>query len=706
MKKKALSFINTFILTLIVSLCFSVFAEEKQQSHYAYLSDSKNEDLSDTFYRNNEFLKCEARNLCKKREVVDALNPLKEFAFFFRRETDDYIVPVFLKCNRTGTSMASMAEELVPLVNEEVLESGDCLDEEAVEENVNPAFVDDALKAIQSFENGCPKREDGQCVKELVDNVFDDLNNFTNPMNFFRSDQTFEAGCLSNLLTNAVTSIWETVKLLGYHLPTGIWNLGVSAFNKFLGRESDTSDALLTSSIMSEEMADAITSFDFAKVYSIMKKNFWDFWGNVKEYYFELLGCTEWEGAPYYSTCLKKMDWSCRTCSNMLNFGCGMISQLGAGAMLGILRGATRSLSMMTKVRRSEMGNPIRDLLPIEQVKEAAAKTYIANTLSKTRRGAKRASFRTARNVRPITNFVGRVKDELQYLSAIGNGFRSLVAATPGLMYYNGIFQKTKELSFKAFNRRQFKKIPDTPLKRAHAYALRLDNMKEKFDKLSIDYAKLRGPNFDPVLYRQLNKELFDEIEDQLKGTGVVVERLPNQRGLRLSKDGEVFDYEPNFKRLLREDSPDFVPLSTSADDLKHLMTDRDFLLSSNPAITQSPRSPSFLKQMQSEATTARGIFKVEPDSMDGYIYMANFSANTGNIPKVEDCSGKMNGVSLVRMQDITDYPDEEEKKKLLEEKRAEEAAAREAEKQAEEAARQAEEAARTEDTVAPPISE
>lgn len=659
-------------------------------NHFSFISDSAKEDLGDTFYRNNEFLKCEARNLCKKREEVSRLNPLKEFAFFFQREGDGFIVPVFLKCHRSGTSMASMAEELVPLVNEVVLESGDCLDENAVEDNVNPLFVDDALKAIQSFENGCPKREDGQCVKELVDNFFDDLNNITNPMNFFRSggDQTFEAGCLSNILTNAVTSIWETVKLLTYHLPTGIWNVGVSAFNKFFGREAETSDALLTSSMMSEEMADAITSLDFAKVYSLMKKNFWDFWGNVKEYYFELIGCTEWEGAPYYSTCLKKMDWSCRTCTNMLNFGCGMISQLGAGAVLGILRGATRSIGMMSKVRRSEMGNPLRDLLPIEQVKEAAAKTFVANTVTKTRTRARRATFRTARNVRPITNFATKVKDELQYISAIGNGFRSLVSATPGLMYYNGIFQKTKELSFKSFNRRHFSKISNNPLKRAQAYALRLDNMKEQFDKLHIDYAKLRGSKFDPVLYRQLNKELLDEMTEQLKGTGITVERLPNQQGLRLTKDGQTFNYEPNFRRLLDPESPDFVPLSTSADDLKHLMTDRDFLLSSNPAITQSPRAPSFIKDMQAEATTARGIFKVDPDSMDGYIYMANFSANTGNIPEVEDCSGKMNGVSLVRMQDITDYPDEEEKKQLLEERRAREEAEREQAAQ-EEAARE-----------------
>lgn len=667
-------------------------AEGENKNHYAYLSDSSNEDLGDTFYRNNEFLKCEAKNLCKKKEEVTRLDPLKKYAFFFRREQDGYIVPIFLQCYKSGTSTASMAEDLVPYVNEEVLEKPDCVDEDSVENSVNPSFVDDALKAIKSYENGCPKREDGECFKEIVDNVFDDLRNFTNPMNFF-SGKKFEAGCFSNILTNAVVSVWETIKLFFYQIPRGIWNLGVSAWNQFFGNEEETSDALLTSSVMGEDMANAITSMDIPKVYELMKKNFWSFFKNIKEYYLELIGCTEWEGAPYYSTCLKKQNWSCLNCSNTLNFACGVVSQLGAGAFLGAATGLARSAAMMAKVRKAPYGNPLTSAMPDSALKEMAAKTFISNTLGKTGSKRRRAAFEASRKTRPLTNWLNKFKEDIKYVAGVGDSFRGLVEATPFISYYNGIFQTSKKWTFDRLNQSQFRKIDGGPLKKAHAYALRLDTIREKFDNLFVDYAKLRGANFDPVLFNKLNKEMLDTITDQLQGTGITVQRLPNQAGLALTKNGERFTYKPNFREYLDPRSPN-AKSSLSSEDLKHLMSDRDFLLSNNPAITQSPRAPSFIKEMQEQATTARGIFKADPDAMDGYIYLANFSQNTGNIPKVEDCSGKMNGVKLIRMQDITDYPSEEEKTELLKEEREKEKVEAAAAKAAEEEARAAEEAA------------
>lgn len=281
------------ILSLILPHLGTVSYAQDGENHYTYLSDSPYETLGDTFYRNNEFLKCEARNFCKKQEKVTRLDPLKKFAFFFQRENDSYIVPVFLQCHRSGTSTASMAEDLVPLVNETVLEQGDCVDEESVEEAVSPYFVEDALRAIKGYENGCPKQETG-AVERILDTFVDDFKNLTSPWKFFGGDgEKVEAGCLTNFLANIKTSVWETIKLFTYHLPTGVWNLGVSAFNKFMGREDDTSSALLNSSLMSEDMANAITSFDFAKVYELIRKNFWSFWGDIKEYYLETIGCTE-----------------------------------------------------------------------------------------------------------------------------------------------------------------------------------------------------------------------------------------------------------------------------------------------------------------------------------------------------------------------------------------------------------------------------
>jgi hypothetical protein len=79
---------------------------------------------------------------------------------------------------------------------------------------------------------------------------------------------------------------------------------------------------------------------------------------------------------------------------------------------------------------------------------------------------------------------------------------------------------------------------------------------------------------------------------------------------------------------------------------------------------------------------------------MDGFFYLGTFGAQMSGIPDEEDCSGKMNGVKLVRMQDITDYPEGEEKTKLEAEQAEREKAEREQQKAEKEAAAKAEEEA------------
>ncbi|CAM9974028.1 unnamed protein product, partial [Chrysoparadoxa australica] len=400
------SFIKGFYLLMILTHFVNLsYAEgQEKQNHYSFISDSAREDFGDTFYRNNEFLKCESRNLCKKREKVTELDPLKKYAFFFQRENDHAVVPVFLNCHNTGTSMASMAESLVPIMNEAVLEDGgECVDEDAVEKAVNPHFVEDALKAIQGYEKGCPKQTTS-CGERIIDNFMDDFKNLTSPWKLFASfneEEKVEAGCLTNILTNIKTSVMETLKLFFYHIPTGIWNLGASAWNKFMGHEDDTSTALLNSSLMGEDLANALTSFDFAKVYELMRKNFFKFWGDIKEYYLETIGCTEWDGAPYYSTCLKKMNWSCPTCENVLNYACGFISQVGTGYALGALTGAARSVGAMMNARRT-LGVAKKPPVGAAAAEEIATKNYISNALAAASHQTRKARIRTQRRLKPV----------------------------------------------------------------------------------------------------------------------------------------------------------------------------------------------------------------------------------------------------------------------------------------------------------------
>lgn len=61
---------------------------------------------------------------------------------------------------------------------------------------------------------------------------------------------------------------------------------------------------------------------------------------------------------------------------------------------------------------------------------------------------------------------------------------------------------------------------------------------------------------------------------------------------------------------------------------------------------------------MHTEAAKSRGIFKVEPSGTDGYVYLGHFSAQTNHVPEIKDCSGKLNGVQLIRSQDISEVPE------------------------------------------------
>lgn len=705
-----------------VSYFGQAFADDKKDSHYSYFSNNPQEDFGDTFYRNNEYMKCEAQNLCKERENVTELDPLRKYAFFFQRENDESIVPVFLQCYRDGSSTASMAESLVPLMNEAVLQDGEeCVDENEVEAVANPAFVTDTLKAIQGYEGGCPKQEKG-CFEQIGDGFLKDLKMFMNPSRFFYSEERVETGCLSNIVSNIGTAIVQTGALLFYHLPVGIWNSGVSAakglWNKFMGREEETSDGLLNASIMESELLQAVVSRDFAKAWTLLQKNFWSFWKGIKEYYINTIGCTEWDGVPYYSTCLKKMDWTCRNCGNMMNYACGLLAQFGTGYLLGGILGMSKgALAVKNASRAMALSATTKVATEVARKSQFATKatpasnsswltTTLADLSNKSKDVTARINFSANRKMKPVVDTLRTQRDEVKYFMGMGDSFRGLVASFPPTKPYHHIYQMGKDggfdLAARTINR---KVIGASPLQQGRALAFRFDTIKRKFDdKLFDELMKLRGTSAR-VLDEGL-KEVYDEyfkiIQRNLNGTGAKTTIMPDGKSIRISMGDESFLYRPDFKRFLDKDAPPPRGLSQNKYqatlthepmEIKYKMANDDIFLSSAPLEVRNGKIPNFMKEMVSKAEPARRIHKIKPEGMDGYAFVTVFSAQMNGIPEREDCTGKLNGVKLIsKPRDISDYPSEERKAELIAEKEAREKA------QAEEKARlEAEEKAKAE---------
>lgn len=646
-------------VALIVSIIFSfIFCElsfaqaevSTGENHFAFLSKDQNDNLGDTFYRNNEFLRCEASKLCKPRDPNSSSSteaePLKKFAYFLGREADGFIVPVFLTCHASGSASAATAESLVPYLNQEVLENGDCLNEEDLLKNVNPFFVDSTLKVIQGYDGGCPKRSTS-CMDDVVENFTRDLKNVTNIFSLSNSEKT-DSGCLTNLLSSALDSLYQTLKLFVWDIPKGVFNVGKAGLKYFFGAEEDRSTAMLASSVMSDDMAKALTSWDLAEFYKLAKKNFFSFFGQIKEFYGEIIGCTQWSGLPYQSECLKKVNWSCPNCDHMLNFACGLTGQLGTGFLLGGILGTAKSISKMRGIKKQVATDPSKFNIVPEAVREMAAKSSIPGMLEKAGLEARRASFTASRYTRPTTQFFTAAKNDLKGIFGIGDSFRALIAATPLTMPYNLVYQRGKARAFRAMNELQVKNLGVNSLKLGRAYALRLDNIRAGFDDLLVDLNKLRGTTFDPVLFRSLKREYYSLVEKELRAIGVKVERLPDGDGLSISKAGESFEYRPNIADRLKN-----MPDDVGPDEMKRMLMNSDPIMTTNHSVGTQVDLPEFWKNIRDKAHTSRGVFTIKPDANDGYVYLGHFSAQTENVTPSTDCSGKLNGVTLLREQEV-----------------------------------------------------
>ncbi len=629
--------------------------------HYSYFPKNPEENLGDTFYRNNEFLRCEAANICEPENpaLVDGNTPTpskpKKFAYFLGRESDGFIVPVFIQCYESGSATASTAEDLVPHLNEQVLENGDCIDEVAIAANVKSSFVEDTLNAVKSYKGGCPKR-DKSCLDQVFENFQRDLKN---AVSIFKvsNDRKTETGCLSNLLSTVIDSLYQTLKLFVYDLPKGAFNLGRAGWNYFFGEEEEQSTSMLLSSVMSDDMATALSNWDLPKFYEHLKKNFFKFFGQIKEFYGELLGCTEWNGVPFNSQCLKKMNWSCPNCDHLLNFSCGLAGQLGAGFVMGGILGMGNSLAQMSRVKRTIGSEPSKFNLVPEAVNEMMTKASIGDMLNQVKKTSQAARFHAARHTRPIAQFFRTSLDDIRFILGVGDSFRGLIAATPVTMPYNLVYQRGKANAFKAMNEKFIKAgSGSNTLKLARAYAMRLDNISEGFEPLLKDLRKLRGKRFDPKLYKIVEDEYFTLAETQLKKMGMNVERLPEGSGLRVSKNGDSFDYEPNFAERLKN-----LPENINPEDMKKAFMENDLLMTNNHSLATQMHLPDFWRNIQDKAHTSRGMFSIKPDGLDGYVYLGQFSSQVGNIPQRQDCAGKLNGVRVLRSQEISEVVEKDQ---------------------------------------------
>ncbi len=621
-----------------------IVAQETGKTHRRYINQDEQFNIGDSFYRNNDYFKCQAKQQCPK--IDDPNIEPKRYAYFLGRKEDGFIIPVFLQCYRTGNATMSTAEDLVPLLNEDVLENGDCLEKEELEGAVPNAFVEDTLKAVRSYEGKCPKEKKG-FLDELYNSFEKDLKNAFNIFSL-GSQEKVEAGCLTNFISSAVESLYQTVKMFVWDLPKGAFNVGKAGWNYFFGEEEERSTAMLYSSVMSEDMASALSDWDIPKFYGLLRKNFFDFFKGVKEFYTEIIGCSEWSGLPYSSQCLKKMDWTCPSWENGINLACGAISQLGTGYLLGGLLGTAKSLTKMSSLKRKMATNPEDFGIVGRALEELKSKKFISENLERVSDGTRRATFRARRSTRPLRNFVSSQRDEIKFVLGIGESFKNLVKATPVTMPYHHYFQKGQTRGWQMVNELQMKNVKSQSLKLGRARALRLDNIQAKFDDVFEDIKSLQGKKFDAVLFGEVEAELMLTMKRELTKSGMQVDIL-REGGLRITKNGESFHYNPRFEEKLKN-----MPEGLSDDGIREIFTNGDLVLGNHRSISLPQNIPPFWNEFVESAQTSRGIFTLKSDGTDGFVYLGHFSAQTGNVPQVEDCSAKLNNVEVLRSQDIT----------------------------------------------------
>lgn len=549
--------------------------------------------------------------------------------------------------------MASMAENILPLVNR-ALNTDPCVNLDNYQGRVPRRFLEDTLKTLDGLnEQGCPK-EDRGCAQQIYELFEQDVKNVFNLFSSTRP-QTTEMGCLSTLFANILDGLWSTAKLIFYEAPRGLWNLGRNAWDYFFAEESERSTALLYSSVMSETMAQALTDRDFAKFYNELRKNFFAFLGAIREFYTELMGCTEWEGTPFDSECLKKTNWSCPTCESVTNFMCGLTGQLGTGMALGALLGVSKAAGTLAKMKRQISEEPARFGLGARAIEELNARKSIQSM----RDVSQRARYQVSQGVAPVTNFLNTALGEMKTLFAVGNNFKQLIAVNPLTAPFHMAFQAGQKTAHRTFNRLSTEgNIPGLhlgpSLTLGRAYGRALTNIQNSFQQKMNDLYPIRGSRFNPTVYNDISRRYIADVKKELERINIKATPIQGGRGLRIEKGGEVFEYRPNLRQKMNQAS------DMSKDDFTRFMTQNDPLLDSiTPTANLPGEIPVFLRDLRQRSHAARNTFVAQSGASDGFTYLAYFNAQSRNVPENNRCEDLLYEMELVGVHDVTERTEE-----------------------------------------------
>lgn len=547
-----------------------------------------------------------------------------------------------------------MSEEIVSIMNRQEPTLVQCIELDRLKEVAPEKLAIETHKALQNFGGECPK-EDRSCGEQLADMFMKDIKNAINIFKWDFSEKKTDMGCLSTLLTNLGMSIVSTVKLFLVDIPKKVFEVGKSLWNYMWGKDNESSTAMLYSSIMAPDMAQALADWDLPKFYSLLRKNFLDMIGNIRKFYSELLGCTQWEGAPYASECLKKTNWSCPTCESVTNFACGLTGQLGAGAVLGGLLGTGKAIANVSQLKRAVSLNPKDFGISPGAISEMKAKMGIDKIVKQASDLKQRAGYKISRYTAPLTDFLETVTSEVKVVSGLGSAFKKVVTANPVTLPYHLTYQAGKgftnrNVAQSMINRRL--KGAENSIDLGKRYALHLQMISDNFAAYAKQLYKIRGDRFNEGVYKDIMKDYISDVAAEMKRMGIKSEKIDGGLGLKLSKGDEVFEYRPDFREKLKSGS------KYSAEDFKSHVTNQDPILYDGKIPGYRPDTPGFLSDIIQKADTSKGLFVTKADAMDGYVYLGHFSSQQSMVPDHEDCNDFLDGLDFLEMQTIPNEND------------------------------------------------
>ncbi len=621
-------------------------------------------DLKQSFDQNKTYFKCEAKQLCPVGKKESGVT--KRYAYFMKRKSDGVVIPTFLQCHPEGDFSILTAQELIPVLNEENLNSSECITKENLQNHISGQFVNNTLSALRSYKGKCP--QDNNFGKSLYKNIEKDIKNAFNIFSIHKQEKV-KAGCLTNAITNAIQSIYQTVKMFIWDAPRKAIDIAKSVFSFAFDKEEENSTAMLLSSIMPKDMAQALANWDIPGFIAKVKSNLFGLLADIKEFYRDIIGCTEWSGIPYSSQCLKKTDWECPTWDNIINMVCGLGSQLLSGYFLGGLLGTGKSILNMAKLKRSIAHNPDKVGLGQKTKDLLTSNQFVNEQLARTKDLKDTMAYKTRRKARAVTDFVNFHKDSVDYFLKFGENFRDMIKSTPVVSSYHYAFQKGQEKAWKKSNDLQMRSKSTNDLERDRKRALRFDNVQSKFDELLEDFKEAIAKNSDasPAQIRKyikdFEKDYFAEVKKELEFLGMNVDivkgrgKSKNRDMLKILKKGEdgkkdeFIIYDPKIdsraQSIIKEDK-------LSDDGIKDKMTNGDILLGDRSSASLSSNTPQFWKDFIDSADNHKGTFTLKSNGVDGFVYFGHFSAQNKAIEKVEDCNKKLVDSEVLRFQEIT----------------------------------------------------